>query len=214
MSAFSLIDTCLVEIDTAIRTLIPPQHRGSRRDVPGQGLDEEAVLTPEQKAHSAGLMRVNHAGEVCAQGLYQGQALTAQLTKVRSQMEAAAAEEVDHLAWCEQRLRELDSRPSLLNPVWYLGSLMLGAIAGMAGDRWSLGFVAETELQVSAHLQSHLEKLPASDEKTRLILEKMQEDEMHHADMAKEAGAADLPMVIKGLMGAVSTIMTKTSYYL
>lgn len=142
-------------------------------------------------------MRVNHAGEVCAQALYRGQALTAKLVEVRAQMAEAAAEEIDHLAWCEERLRELDSRPTVLNPFWYLGSLMLGMAAGLAGDRWSLGFVAETERQVSQHLQKHLQKLPAQDNKTKLILERMHEDEAYHADMAMAAGAAELPDFIK-----------------
>ena len=158
-------------------------------------------------------MRVNHAGEVCAQALYQGQALTAQLTHIKQQMTEAAIEETDHLAWCEQRLQELDSKPSQLNFIWYSGSLLLGALAGLAGDKISLGFVAETEHQVSAHLQAHLKKLPQEDKKTKLILEQMQKDEEHHAHTALEAGGIELPYLVKELMALVSKIMTKSSYY-
>ena len=213
MRYFSFIDKVIWEVDLAVRTLVPPENRASKRAVPGDELVASPLSVAEKK-HVAGLMRVNHAGEVCAQGLYQGQALTAQLTQVKQQMADAAEEETDHLAWCEQRLRDLDSQPSVLNPLWYVGSLMIGALAGLAGDRFSLGFVAETELQVSAHLQKHLENLPAEDEKTRAILEKMQEEEAHHADIAKQAGAAPLPAFIKQVMHGVSKVMTKTSYHL
>ena len=159
-------------------------------------------------------MRVNHAGEVCAQALYQGQALTAQLKEVKAQMTEAAAQEVDHLAWCEQRLSELGSRPSILNPIWYGGSIALGALAGLAGDKWSLGFVAETERQVTKHLQTHQQHLPTQDVKTKAILAKMQDDEEHHAEVASKAGAAELPFFIKQLMQCVSKLLTKTSYYI
>ena len=158
-------------------------------------------------------MRVNHSGEVCAQALYQGQALTAQLSQVKEQMTQAAAEEIEHLAWCEKRLAELDSKPSLLNPIWYGGSLLLGALAGLAGDKISLGFVAETERQVTAHLQSHLRRIPAEDSKTKVILEQMQVDEEHHAETAVQAGAVELPYLVKKVMSAVSKLMTKSSYY-
>ncbi|BCA93956.1 2-nonaprenyl-3-methyl-6-methoxy-1,4-benzoquinol hydroxylase [Legionella antarctica] len=171
-------------------------------------------LSSSAKKHIAGLMRVNHAGEVCAQALYQGQALTAQLTHIKQQMVQAAAEETDHLAWCEERLVELGSKPSVLNPIWYSGSLLLGALAGLAGDQISLGFVAETERQVTAHLQRHLQTIPIDDKKTKIILEKMQEDEEHHATLAVAAGAAELPYLIKQLMRVVSKLMTKSSYYL
>jgi 3-demethoxyubiquinol 3-hydroxylase len=213
MRYFNSIDKVIREIDSAVRTLVPPENRSSKRAFPGEALANTPLSITEKK-HVAGLMRVNHAGEVCAQGLYQGQALTAQLTKVKQQMTDAADEEIDHLAWCEQRLRDLDSQPSVLNPVWYIGSLMIGALAGLAGDRFSLGFVAETELQVSAHLQNHLKNLPIQDEKTRAILEKMHEEEAHHADVAKQAGAVTLPAFIKQIMKGVSKIMTKTSYHL
>lgn len=213
MRSLSLFENIICEIDIALRTLAPPAQRVVQRHSPAEGL-HESPLSSQEKRHIAGLMRVNHAGEVCAQALYQGQALTAQLARVKAQMDEAAAEEIDHLAWCEQRLLELGSQPSVLNPIWYLGSFMLGSLAGMAGDRWSLGFVAETERQVTQHLQNHLQKLPPQDEKSKLILEQMEEDEAHHAEVAKEAGAAELPLVIKKLMQAVSKLMTHSSYHL
>ena len=212
MRSFSLCDKVLLEIDTAIRTLFVPENRSTTREHPGLALPEP-LLTAQEKKHGAGLMRVNHAGEVCAQALYQGQALTAHLTTVKAQMTEAAAEEVEHLAWCEKRLQELDSQPSVLNTYWYIGSLMICALAGLAGDRWSLGFVAETERQVSNHLKEHLQNLPPQDLKTKEILTVMHEDEAHHADVAKAAGAAELPFVVKQMMKAVSKVLTYGSYY-
>ena len=159
-------------------------------------------------------MRINHTGEVCAQALYQGQALTARLPQVRNRMERAAAEENDHLDWCEGRLQELDSRTSLLNPIWYAGSFAIGAAAGLAGDKWSLGFVAETEQQVGAHLDDHLNRLPERDSKSRAILEQMKEDEARHADQALKAGGAVLPGPIRFAMRLSSKIMTGTVYWL
>ena len=213
MRHLSVLDHCLGELDKAIRTLIPPQQRFSQRNIltPCATNDD---LTPQEKTHIAGLMRVNHSGEVCAQALYQGQALTAKLTEVKTQLEHAAEEENEHLAWCEQRLTELHSRPSLLNPFWYIGSLFIGATAGLVGDRWSLGFVAETEHQVAKHLQSHIDKLPKQDKRTRDILKQMHTDEVQHAQMAETAGAAELPDPIKKLMRCVAQLMTKTSYYI
>ncbi|KTC75345.1 ubiquinone biosynthesis protein [Legionella birminghamensis] len=213
MRYFNLLDQCLTQIDTAIRTLLPPEKREAARASPAQDLMEPHLNMQERK-HVAGLMRVNHAGEVCAQALYQGQALTANLAHVREQMKQAASEEVDHLAWCEQRLKELGSEPSLLNPFWYLGSLMLGALAGFAGDKVSLGFLAETENQVSAHLKSHLKRLPPQDNKSRVIIEEMERDEANHAHEALEAGAMDLPLPVKRIMSMVSELMTKTAYYI
>lgn len=210
----NLIDKLLDHVDTALRTLCPPEHRVCRRPIPNDGVVNTAPLSENETRHVAGLMRVNHAGEVCAQALYQGQGLTARLTEVRLQMEQAAAEEVDHLAWCEKRLEELNSKPSLLNPLWYMGSLCIGALAGLAGDKWSLGFVAETERQVGAHLREHLNKLPAADLKSKAILTQMHEEERHHAEMARAAGAATLPLPVQAMMKAVSKLMTKTSYYL
>lgn len=212
MNQLGLVDKLICEIDTALRTVIAPEHRNRSRKNPAEGI-APAPLSLQEKSHVAGLMRVNHAGEVSAQALYQGQALTAKLTEVKEQMIEAAAQEVDHLAWCEERLNELNSRPSLLNPFWYAGSLALGMLAGLAGDRWSLGFVAETERQVTLHLQKHLDHLPPQDIKSKAILAQMQKDEEHHADIATTAGAAELPFLIKKLMCGVSKLMTKTSYY-
>ncbi|AHE68416.1 2-polyprenyl-3-methyl-6-methoxy-1,4-benzoquinone monooxygenase [Legionella oakridgensis] len=213
MRHLSFLDHVICELDTAVRTLLVPKQRTARRPSPGQEFPERS-LSAQEKQHIAGLMRVNHTGEVCAQALYQGQALTAKLTEVKVQMAEAAEEEVDHLAWCEQRLNELNSQVSLLNPLWYSGSLMLGMIAGLAGDRWSLGFVAETERQVTAHLEKHLGNLPAQDDKTKAILAQMQVDEAHHAQVARDAGALELPFWIKQLMSGVSKLMTKSSYYI
>lgn len=212
MRTLSFIDKLISEIDTALRTISPPIHRPALRHSPANDV-EELSLSPAEKKHSSSLMRVNHTGEVCAQALYQGQALTAQLAHIKQQMTAAALEETDHLAWCEQRLYELGSRPSYLNSFWYIGSILLGALAGLAGDKVSLGFVAETEYQVSAHLQEHLKKLPSEDKKSKLILEQMQRDEEGHAHTAITAGGVELPDSIKELMKLISKLMTKTSYY-
>lgn len=213
MRQLNLFDQLLCQVDTAVRTLFPPKQRTCNRINPG-----DSAISPSMNAndirHVAGLMRVNHAGEVCAQALYQGQALTAKLPVVRLQMMEAAAEEVDHLAWCEQRLSELGHQPSKLCILWYSGSFMLGALAGLAGDRWSLGFVAETERQVSTHLLKHLTKIPVDDAKTRAILTQMHQDEAHHAEVAHNAGAAELPAFVKLLMSNVSKLMTQSSYYL
>lgn len=213
MRTNSFLDAFITGADSALRTLLPPPKRISTRRSPAEHIDD-IELSSQQKKHISGLMRVNHAGEVCAQALYQGQALTAKLSHIKKQMAEAAEEEIDHLAWCEQRLYELGSRPSMLNPIWYSGSIILGAVAGLAGDNISLGFVAETERQVSAHLQSHLHNIPSEDKKTRAILELMQMDEEFHATTAIEAGATELPYIIKQLMSAVSRLMTNSSYYL
>ena len=169
---------------------------------------------PAERRLISGLLRVNHAGEVCAQALYQGQALTAQLTSTKAQMHAAAQEELDHLAWCEQRLRELNAQPSVLNPLWYVSTFLLGAIAGLVGDDWSLGFVAETERQVTAHLARHLARLPAKDNKTHALLAQMQADENQHAEIALQAGARILPEWIKTFMRHSAKLLTKTSQYI
>ena len=209
----SILDRLLGEVDKALRTVAPPPSRFSQREILTTNPPAER-LTSEEKKHIAGLMRVNHAGEVCAQALYQGQALTATQIPVKKQLEQAALEETEHLAWCEQRLRELDSQPSLFNPLWYMGSLCIGAVAGFAGDKWSLGFVAETEHQVGKHLQNHLAKIPEKDVRSHAILKQMVADEMGHALMAENAGAVVLPGFIKKTMGFVAKLMTKTSYYL
>lgn len=212
MRTTSFLDTLISEVDSALRTLLPPSQRTPARPSPATNISD-SPLSPQEKKHISGLMRVNHAGEVCAQALYQGQALTAQLTHIKKQMTEAAAEEVDHLAWCEERLDELGSKPSRLNPLWYSGSIILGALAGLAGDKVSLGFVAETERQVTRHLQQHLKAIPAEDKKTKAILTRMQDDEEHHAHTAMEAGAIELPQMVKRLMAVVSKLMTKSSYY-
>lgn len=212
MFPMNTLDTLIAEVDNALRTLFPPAQRISARPSPAEKLPN-TDLSIKEKKHIAGLMRVNHAGEVCAQALYQGQALTAQLTHIKQQMSDAAAEETDHLAWCERRLAELDSKPSILNPFWYGGSMILGAVAGLAGDKISLGFVAETERQVSTHLQRHLDKLPEHDKKSQAILMQMKKDEEQHAATALKAGGIELPYVVKQLMRVVSKLMTKSSYY-
>lgn len=203
----------VLEADALLRTLFPPEPRISQRPSPAKDVVDNTLSLAEKK-QVAGLMRVNHAGEVCAQALYQGQALTAALSEVKVQMQEASLEEIDHLAWCEQRLQELDSRSSYLNIFWYTGSFCIGALAGLAGDRYSLGFVAETERQVSAHLQEHLGKLPGQDHKSRIILEQMYQDEKQHAETAVDAGGLPLPDPIPVLMRFMSRIMTKISYYL
>ncbi|NNF52542.1 MAG: 2-polyprenyl-3-methyl-6-methoxy-1,4-benzoquinone monooxygenase [Gammaproteobacteria bacterium] len=185
----------------------------AQREYPAAELPD-APLSATERKHAAGLMRVNHAGEVAAQALYQGQALTARLENVREKMREAAIEEQDHLAWCEKRLRELGSSPSILNPLWYSGSFAIGALAGLAGDRWSLGFVAETEQQVVEHLESHLGNLPGKDQRSRKVVSKMRDDEAEHRDTAREAGGATLPGPVRGLMRMVAGIMTRTAYRL
>lgn len=209
---FSLIDTFLIHIDLARKTLCV-QPKDHQRIYPAKNTIE-SNLSEQEKKHSAGLMRVNHSGEVCAQALYQGQAITARSYFVKEKMQEAAEEELDHLAWCNQRLYELGSHTSYLNLVWYCGALSLGLVAGMVGDRWSLGFLAETEEQVVRHLESHLGILPQQDEKSRVIVEQMREDESQHRDMAFEAGAANLPQFIKHLMAMSSKIMTRVAYFL
>lgn len=183
-----------------------------RRANPASSVTEAALSDAERK-HSAGLLRVDHAGEVAAQALYQGQALTARSEQNRSLLDHAAEEENDHLAWCEQRLGELGAKTSLLNPLWYGGSFTIGALAGVLGDRWSLGFLAETERQVVAHLESHLDSLPEADAKSRVILERMWEDEGTHADSAIDAGGAELPKPVKRAMRVLSRVMTRTAYW-
>jgi len=206
----NLIDRLIIQVDQALHTLVPGSIESSRPN-PADA-SEQIPLDSSSTKHAAGLMRINHTGEVCAQALYQGQALTAQLPGVRSSMEQAAREESDHLHWCETRLGELDSRTSLLNPLWYGMSFGLGALAGLAGDKWSLGFVAETEQQVCKHLQDHLGKLPAEDQKSRSILLQMLNDESQHAASAIDAGAAPLPAPVKQAMGLMAKVM-KTAVY-
>jgi ubiquinone biosynthesis monooxygenase Coq7 len=208
----SLFDRLISEVDVVVKTLTNKGLQTSRRN-PAEG-HSEGLESEHEKRHVAGLMRVNHAGEVCAQALYQGQALTAKLPKVRYEMQQAAQEEVDHLVWCKERLDELNSHTSVLNPVWYGLSFGLGALAGAAGDKWSLGFVAATEERVCRHLKEHLKQLPERDRKSRLILQTMVEDEQRHGETAMQAGGAELPAPIKNAMTAVANVMTKSSYYL
>jgi len=208
----SFVDQWVNAFDVALRSICIPENRQVKRNNPANGI-ADFEMSQKEKRHVAGLMRVNHAGEVCAQALYQGQALTTQTLEVQDKMNAAALEEVDHLAWCEDRLKELDSAPSLLNPLWYVGSFMIGLLAGYVGDQWSLGFVAETEKQVTEHLKKHQNHLPKNDQKTHAILLQMQLDETKHAEVAIRAGAVELPFLIKQVMRFVSKIMTKTSYY-
>ena len=209
---YSGLDHLLMGVDVGIRTLLG-QPKVTERANPAHG-KTEAELSGSERQLAGRLMRINHAGEVAAQGLYQGQALTARLPQVRQQMERAALEENDHLDWCEKRAKELGTHVSILNPAWYAGSAAIGALAGLAGDKWSLGFVAETEKQVVKHLEEHLEQLPEHDDKSRAILEQMKEDEGHHATVAVEAGGAELPYPVKKLMGLTSKIMTRTAFWL
>ncbi|GAB2512213.1 2-polyprenyl-3-methyl-6-methoxy-1,4-benzoquinone monooxygenase [Microbulbifer agarilyticus] len=206
------LDRLLLQADRALRTLSPgsPCHE---RPSPAKAVDE-AELSDSERRHTAGLMRVNHSGEVCAQALYQGQALTAKLPEVRAEMEHAADEEIDHLAWCEQRLDELGSRPSVLNPLWYGMSFGIGAAAGKISDKVSLGFLAATEEQVCKHLEGHLQELPEQDEKSRAVVEQMLVDEAKHQHAALDAGGARFPGPVKGLMTLVSKAMTSVSYRL
>jgi 3-demethoxyubiquinol 3-hydroxylase len=211
MRSLSLTDRLLAGVDNALRTLFttPP---GTGRPVPGAGLPEEE-MTDAERAHAGRLMRVNHAGEVSAQGLYQGQAITARSARVRRTMERSAEEENDHLRWCEARMDALGTGKSLLNPLWYAGSFTIGALAGIAGDRWSLGFVAETERQVVRHLDEHLKSLPKADERSRAVVAQMKDDEAHHGALAMDLGGAGLPLLVrKVMMPAMSKVMTRTAY--
>ncbi len=204
------LDRFLIRLDEALRLSVGAAPAAARPN-PAAGI-KEAELDEEERRHAAGLMRVNHAGEVCAQALYAGQAATARQATVRIAMQQAADEEIDHLSWCETRLRQLDNRTSLLNPVWYAGSFAIGALAGLAGDSWSLGFVRETENQVEAHLQEHLERLPPEDARSRAILDQMKADEARHADMAEIAGGRELPQTIRSAMAFTSGIMKALAY--
>jgi len=209
---YTPFDQLVMNFDQALRTLAGRPLVTERAD-PADGI-EEADLSDVEKTESMRLMRVNHSGEVAAQALYQGQALTAKLPEVRERMERAAAEENDHLDWCEKRVHALDGHLSYLNPLWYAGSFAIGATAGLAGDKWSLGFVAETERQVIEHLNEHLKKISPKDLKSRAVLEQMKIDEAHHGELAKAAGGAELPAPIKAVMGITSKVMTGIAYWL
>jgi 3-demethoxyubiquinol 3-hydroxylase len=203
------LDRAIVEFDRALRAAAGVASAARRS--PGAAV-LEADLAPDEREHAAALMRVNHVGEVCAQALYQGQAWTARDDTARATLQRAAREEEDHLAWSGERIAELGGRPSFLNPLWYAGSLAIGAAAGAVGDRWNLAFLAETERQVEAHLTGHLERLPAGDLRTRAIVEAMRADEARHRDTAIALGAADLPAPVKAAMRLASKIMTTVAY--
>ncbi|MBL4775955.1 MAG: 2-polyprenyl-3-methyl-6-methoxy-1,4-benzoquinone monooxygenase [Mariprofundus sp.] len=205
----SMADQLIGELDRALNNIFCKQT--SLRDYPADKADSDASLTAQQKKQAANLMRVNHAGEMAAQALYQGQSLTARDPKLSDKLKSASLEEADHLNWCRRRLEELDDRPSLLDPLWYAGSFTLGMAAGMAGDRWNLGFLAETEHQVVRHLGDHLNRLPQNDTRSRAIVEQMQSDEQSHADLAEHLGAAELPQPIKQMMQFTSKIMTNVA---
>jgi len=203
------IDALIGGFDRALRTVAGVTS--GKRERPDIGLSE-ADMSPTDRAHAAALMRVNHVGEVCAQALYQGQSLTARGAGISASLRAAADEEADHLAWCAGRIRELGGSPSLLNPAWYAGALALGAIAGAAGDRWNLAFLAETEQQVERHLESHLARLPEGDAKSRAIVSQMRDDEARHRRTALDLGAAELPAALKTAMQVAARAMTTLSY--
>jgi 3-demethoxyubiquinol 3-hydroxylase len=205
------VDDLIIAFDQGLRTIFGPAR--SLRATPGEELTETTMLEPERSLAVA-LMRVNHSGEICAQALYQGQALTARNPVARAALEKAAQEETEHLAWTEGRIEELGGRKSLLNPLWYSGSFAIGAVAGLVGDRWNLGFLAETERQVVAHLEGHLTRLPQGDQKSRAILEQMKEDEARHATSAIRHGAAELPAPAKLAMRLSSKVMTETAYWI
>ena len=204
-------DAFIVQIDKALRTVFATA--ASRRPYPDAGIDE-VDMNEAEKRHAAGLMRVNHSGEVCAQALYQGQALTARNPEAARALIEASEEETEHLAWCEKRLQELGSHKSLFNPLWYAGSFALGAMAGALGDKWNLGFLAETERQVEGHLNGHLSELPQQDAKSRAIVEQMKTDEMKHAETAVEHGGVPLPMPVKQAMQLTSKVLTFAAYRL
>jgi ubiquinone biosynthesis monooxygenase Coq7 len=207
----ALVDDLVIGLDRALRTLaVPPT---AERPSPAAAVTD-APLDEDEKRHAAGLMRVNHTGEICAQGLYEGQAMTARDPATRDALLHAAQEETDHLAWCEERLDELASAPSVLNPIFYVASYAMGAVTGLLGDRVSLGFVEATEDQVCKHLESHLDRLPPQDEKSRAIVDQMHADEARHGAAAIENGGAEFPRPVKSLMTLVSKVMTETTYRL
>ena len=212
MRDYTPIDALLINIDTALRT-VAGKPIVTHRAYPANNIDD-CDFKDEDRRHVAGLMRVNHSGEVSAQALYQGQAITARNNAVREKLEQAAMEENDHLAWTEARLHELGDRTSYLNPIWYAGSLTIGAFAGAMGDKWNLGFLAETEHQVVEHLNEHLKEIPKCDRRSRAILEQMKIDEAKHATTALDHGGAELPEPVKGLMSLMSKVMTKTTYWI
>lgn len=205
------IDRLIIGFDKGLRTMFAPAQ--TLRPVPGES-QPGAQLNEHERSLAAAMMRVNHSGEICAQALYQGQALTARDSRAKEALEKAAQEETEHLAWTERRIEELGGRKSLLNPLWYAGSFAMGAAAGLLGDRWNLGFLAETERQVVQHLEGHLQKLPTDDHKSRAILEQMKDDEARHATSALKHGAAELPEPAKRAMRLASSVMTRTAFWI
>lgn len=208
----ALIDDLIIGFDSALR-ISTGNTTGHRRESPAKDLPSDE-LSVSEKQHSARLMRVNHCGEVCAQALYHGQAMTAKSGRVANSMLKAAEEETDHLVWCEQRLKELDAGVSKLNPIWYASSFTMGALTGLLGDKVNLGFVAATEEQVCKHLDEHLEQLPEHDTRSRAVLTSMREDEKNHEQTALEKGGARFPAPIKSMMTGVSRLMTRSSYWI
>ncbi|MCB5185288.1 2-polyprenyl-3-methyl-6-methoxy-1,4-benzoquinone monooxygenase [Methylobacillus gramineus] len=206
-----MLDRFIIEFDKGLRTLLAPAH--SRRPYPDHALDEQ-LSDQQEKRHAAALMRINHSGEVCAQALYSGQSLSARNPDTARALQQAAEEETEHLAWCEKRIKELGSHTSVLNPIFYGGSFGLGLLAGCLGDKWNLGFLAETERQVGQHLTEHLNKFPVQDIKSQAIIQQMRADEAAHADSAIAHGAAELPLPIRATMRLFSNIMTTTTYHL
>jgi 3-demethoxyubiquinol 3-hydroxylase len=207
----NFVDSFISDFDKALR-VVSGMTVGSRPNPADKLPDGE--LDQAERRHSAGLMRVNHVGEVCAQALYDAQGRFAREDEIRLQFQRSGQEEEDHLAWTAERLRELGSRPSLLNPLWYAGAYIMGSVAAKSGDAKSLGFVVETERQVEAHLAGHLEELPASDNKSRAIVDQMRMDEIEHGDKAHALGAAEVPPVVRSLMKAMAKVMTRTAYYI
>jgi ubiquinone biosynthesis monooxygenase Coq7 len=208
---YTFLDRLFETVDNALRTMSGgAQH--THRNYPAEGVSSS--LKETERKHSAGLMRVNHTGEVCAQALYHGQAFVSKQEHTRQQLHQAALEEGDHLQWCQRRLQSLESHTSYLNPLWYAGSFLIGMTAGSINDAVSLGFVAETETQVMTHLQNHLASLPEQDAESKIVLQAMHDDEAKHRQEAIDAGAATLPLLVRGLMNMASKIMVKTAYYL
>jgi 3-demethoxyubiquinol 3-hydroxylase len=212
MQQLTSLDHLIIHFDKGLRTLFG-QPQNTMRPNPAKKV-AESELNEEEKRLSARLMRVNHAGEVAAQALYQGQALTARTNSVRESLKQSALEENDHLIWCQKRIKELNGHISVLNPVWYSTSFGIGALAGLAGDKWNLGFITETEQQVVKHLDGHLQRLPAQDLKSKAILEQMKEDEAHHASVAIKTGGVPLPQSIRWIMGRISKVMTRTAFWI
>jgi ubiquinone biosynthesis monooxygenase Coq7 len=206
-----VIDQAIIEFDKALRTIFAPAR--SVRAMPGEDLPD-AELSETERGHAAALMRVNHVGEVCAQALYQGQAIMSRDAAIRDTLRQAAQEETEHLAWTERRIAELGGRKSLFNPLWYGGALALGVVAGRFGERWNLGFLAETERQVEHHLKGHLDTLPVVDRRSRAIVEQMKVDEAEHAETAVRLGAHELPAPAKGAMRLAARLMTTLAYRL